>query len=291
MTGKNNIKRYYIIFHFRTHNSAYKGDTYTVYGKEGDKRYAKLCENGVPPHLYNSAKAAEKAAKNLISFCENVSEHYSIKEIEVENAKENGNFYIVFHYLDNSLPEIYGGGYYRYKGEKYAQFADKKDYAKIFKTRTAAINKAEWLLNKCCNVGVKYSIVDIDEPNTDIYTLQARAEEDNCLMLKKQTQAKEEAIEEPNEIVIAAKKETETKTNGGTKAVRLICCPRCGSTEGLYSENTEKIYFDYNGKAVSDEFIKGNEMCCRVCRQAVMTREEYDRMYYPYNPHRANKQF
>ncbi len=282
MTEENKIKRYYIIFHFRTHNSAYKGSTYTVYGRGGDKRYAKLCEEGEQPHLYNSAKTAEKLAKNLISFCENVSEHYSIKEIEVENTKENGNFYIVFFYADNSHPEIYGGGYYRYKGDKYAQLADSKDKAKIFKTRTAAINKAEWLLNECSNTGVKYSVVDIDKNKTDLYTLQARAEEEMRL------NANEKRVKAPLTSDTSADN-GRGQTNGGTKAVRLICCPRCGSTEGLYSENTEKINFDYNGKAVSDEFIKGNEMCCRVCRQAVLTREEYDRMYYPYNPHRANE--
>ena len=64
MTEENKIKRYYIIFHFRTHNSAYKGSTYTVYGRGGDKHYAKLFEEGEQPHLYNSAKTAEKSAKN-----------------------------------------------------------------------------------------------------------------------------------------------------------------------------------------------------------------------------------
>lgn len=78
-----------------------------------------------------------------------------------EKEKENGNFYIIFFYQDGSMPEIYGGGCYRYHGELYANLAANNKEAKIFKTRTAAINKAEWLMSRCNNTGVKYSIVDL----------------------------------------------------------------------------------------------------------------------------------
>ena len=313
MTEENKIKRYYIIFHFRTHNSAYKGSTYTVYGRGGDKHYAKLCEEGEQPHLYNSAKTAEKSAKNLISFCENVSEHYSIKEIEVENTKENGNFYIVFFYADNSHPEIYGGGYYRYKGDKYAQLADSKDNAKIFKTRTAAINKAEWLLTECSNTGVKYSIVDINESNTDIYTLQARAEEGMRLNTKREISSisditaesrqkvnREEAQDELEKVLEQKKaKEKEEEiaallniTETADNNAPLTVCPHCGSSVGFYTKHTEKEYYTIGGDYLfsTDDCFCGLENCntglfCSACDKFIIKQKDYQRIYQVFLRH------
>lgn len=254
-------KVYYIIFHIEENgkivDKMFSGKTYMVYGRDKDKKYAEFCENMVLPKFYKTERSAELAAMKLCNSCENVGDRYTITEADASVDKEKGQFVILFYYPDSPLMEAYDGSTYRYRGEKYANFATRgTDDAKIFQKRTAAIREAERLHRLCVNTGTMYYIKDLD---TGRYIEDIRKVKVKSADVSDDVAPSKKTVERP-------------------ESKKIAQCPYCGSSDGLYIERTVKTIFDYNGNRKEGK-TDANPMKCVSCRKPIMALEEYELMY------------